>query len=63
VRLAWALIWLYTQAQRQDALSARNVLVNISGCFIVGFFLTLISERLILHPNWRLAIAVGFVGA
>ena len=40
-----------------------TLLVNISGCFIVGFFLTLISERLIVHPNWRLAIAVGFVGA
>lgn len=37
--------------------------INITGSFIIGCFLTLASERLALHPHWRLLVAVGFVGA
>ena len=38
-------------------------IINVSGSFIVGFFLALVSERINIHPNWKLAVAVGFVGA
>lgn len=38
-------------------------LVNITGCFILGFFLTIAAERLPLDPRWRLLVATGFVGA
>jgi CrcB protein len=37
--------------------------INITGSFIIGFFLTLVSERLSISPHIRLAVAVGFVGA
>jgi CrcB protein len=37
--------------------------VNVSGSFILGLFATAITERWIIHPHWRLLIAVGFVGA
>jgi fluoride exporter len=37
--------------------------INVSGSFIIGFFLTLATERLSVSPHLRLAIAVGFVGA
>jgi len=37
--------------------------INITGSFIVGFFLTLVTERLHLSEHLKLAIAVGFVGA
>ena len=37
--------------------------INVTGSFIIGFFLTLISNRITIHPNWRLLVAVGFVGA
>lgn len=40
-----------------------TLLINVSGSFIIGFFLTLVTERLNIHPNWRLGVAVGFVGA
>jgi|SRR5579872_3351769 len=36
--------------------------INISGCFILGLFATL-ALRLSWSPQWRLLIAVGFVGA
>lgn len=37
--------------------------INITGSFILGLFATLATERFILHPNWRLIVAIGFVGA
>ncbi len=37
--------------------------INTSGSFIIGFFLTLATERLAINPHLRLLIAVGFVGA
>jgi CrcB protein len=37
--------------------------INITGSFIIGFFLTLVTERMPVNPHVRLAVAVGFVGA
>ncbi|HEV2912715.1 MAG TPA: fluoride efflux transporter CrcB [Pyrinomonadaceae bacterium] len=37
--------------------------INISGSFIIGFFLTLVTERFPIGPHLRLAVAVGFIGA
>lgn len=37
--------------------------INITGSFIIGFFLTLVTERMPINPHVRLAVAVGFVGA
>ena len=37
--------------------------INITGSFIIGFFLTLAAERVSISPHLRLAVAVGFVGA
>lgn len=37
--------------------------INMTGSFIIGFFLTLVAERLSIGQHLRLAIAVGFVGA
>jgi CrcB protein len=37
--------------------------INVTGSFILGFFLTLVTERMSVSPHLRLAVAVGFVGA
>jgi len=37
--------------------------VNVSGCFIMGFATALLAERLVVHPNWRYLVPIGFVGA
>jgi CrcB protein len=37
--------------------------INVTGSFLVGFFLTLATERFQLNAHLRLAVAVGFVGA
>lgn len=40
-----------------------TLVINVSGSFVIGFFLMLISERVIIHPHWRLFFAIGFLGA
>ncbi len=37
--------------------------VNVTGCLIMGFATALLTERLVVHPNWRYLIPIGFVGA
>jgi CrcB protein len=39
-----------------------TLIVNVAGCFIIGAFMTLTTERIIVSPYWRLLITVGFVG-
>jgi CrcB protein len=37
--------------------------VNISGCLIMGIAATLLTDRLVVNPNWRFLIPIGFIGA
>lgn len=39
-----------------------TVFINITGSFLIGFFMVLLTERLRPHPNWRLLLVVGFLG-
>jgi len=36
--------------------------INISGSFLIGVLMTLLTERLNPHPNWRLFLVVGILG-
>jgi len=36
--------------------------VNLSGSFLVGLIMTLLTERFDPHPNWRLFLVVGVLG-
>lgn|SRR5579864_1931687 len=40
-----------------------TLMINISGSFIVGFFMIWATERVLIDPRWRLLIVVGFCGA
>ena len=37
--------------------------INISGSFLIGFILTVLTERTHLNPHWRYLIPIGFIGA
>ena len=39
-----------------------TMIINVSGSFILGFFITLVTERVAVSPNWRFLIAVGLLG-
>ncbi len=38
-------------------------LVNLFGCFVLSFFMTLTAERFLVDPRLRLFFTVGFLGA
>jgi CrcB protein len=40
-----------------------TVLINITGSFVLGYFLIYSTERALLDPRWRLLVAVGFCGS
>ena len=40
-----------------------TVVVNVTGCFIMGVVTVLLTDRLVVHPNWRFLIPIGFIGA
>jgi fluoride exporter len=36
--------------------------INITGAFLIGTLMTLLTERFHPHPNWRLFLVVGILG-
>lgn len=39
-----------------------TLIINISGSLILGFFVTLVTQRLTVSPEWRAFVAVGLLG-
>ena len=37
--------------------------VNISGSFLLGLIVTVLTERTRLNPNWLYLVPIGFIGA
>jgi CrcB protein len=40
-----------------------TLIVNVSGSLVLGFFLVLAGERMLLDPRWRMLVAIGFCGS
>ncbi len=40
-----------------------TLIINVSGSFVIGLFLTLIAGRFTTAPSLRLFFAIGFLGA
>jgi CrcB protein len=36
--------------------------INVTGSFLIGLTMTLLTERLQPHPNWQLALVTGVLG-
>ena len=39
-----------------------TLLVNVVGCYLIGLFMVLATERFMLPAHWRLLVASGFLG-
>lgn len=39
-----------------------TLLINVSGAFVIGVFLALVTSRTEVNPLWRLFFATGFLG-
>jgi CrcB protein len=59
----WISIWV--QQRWGGSFPWGTFIINVSGCFILGLFMTLFAERFEFEhaPALRLAVAVGFIGA
>jgi CrcB protein len=40
-----------------------NLIINLSGSFILGLLMTLFTNRFLVDPNWRVLVAIGFLGS
>jgi CrcB protein len=39
-----------------------TLVINVTGSFLIGLLMTLLTERMTPHPNWRLFLVVGVLG-
>jgi len=39
-----------------------TVVINITGSFLIGVLMILLTEKFQMHENWRLLLVVGFLG-
>ncbi len=53
--------WVYSKAE--TLFPWGTFAVNISGCFFIGLVYILSVELLVISPNMRTFLAVGFLGA
>lgn len=61
--LARYLITGMTRSVAGSAFPWGTLVVNISGSFLLGLMYAATAQRAIIDPQWRLVIAVGFIGS
>ena len=52
----------FVQVRTGGTFPYGTLLINLSGCFLLGLIGQLTVNRLVISPDWRVAIAVGFFG-
>lgn len=57
------LVSLYIAERLGGAFPYGTMMINVTGSLVMGFFLTLVTERVPVDPVWRLFFATGFLGA
>src|SRR5690242_6972318 len=50
------------QVRAGSAFPYGTLLINLTGCFFLGLIGQFTMNRIVLSPDWRLAITVGFFG-
>jgi fluoride exporter len=50
------------QVRTASTFPVGTLLVNLSGCFLIGLIGQFTLNRMVISPDWRVAIAVGFLG-
>ncbi len=51
------------QYRTETSFPTGTLTVNLLGCFLLGGIGQFALERLIIPPDWRIAITIGFLGA
>ena len=50
------------QIRIASAFPYGTLLINLTGCFLLGLIGQFTLNRMVISPDWRVAIAVGFFG-
>ncbi|MGB8542703.1 MAG: fluoride efflux transporter CrcB [Candidatus Acidiferrales bacterium] len=52
----------YISSRFPTRFPSGTFIVNCTASFLIGFIITVLSERADWSPNWRYLIAIGFIG-
>jgi fluoride exporter len=55
-------IQVFTQVQTGGTFPWGTLLINLTGCFFLGLIGQFMLNRMMVSPDWRVAITVGFFG-
>jgi fluoride exporter len=55
-------IQVFTQVQTGSTFPWGTLLINLTGCFLLGLIGQITLNRMMVSPDWRMAITVGFFG-
>ena len=55
-------IQVFTQVQTGSTFPWGTLLINLTGCFLLGLVGQITLNRMMVSPDWRMAITVGFFG-
>jgi fluoride exporter len=50
------------QIRAGSAFPYGTLLINLTGCLLLGFLGQLTLNRMLIPPDWRVALTVGFLG-
>jgi len=53
----------WVQTRSAPGFPTGTLAVNLSGCLLLGFIAQYTLNHLVISPEWRIAITVGFFGA
>jgi CrcB protein len=51
--------WIHTN----NEFPLATLLINVSGCFLLGWFLTFVSQLRKIRPEFTLLVGTGFIGS
>jgi CrcB protein len=56
--------WISTETYRLlgQGFPYGTLLVNVVGCFLIGFLMAFFEERFVINPNLRIFLTIGILG-
>ena len=54
-------VWVYERVGTRFPYG--TLVINVTGCFLMGLVLAILDTHLEISPAWRYAIPIGFIGA
>jgi CrcB protein len=61
--IARFLVGSYIGQRMGERFPYGTFVINLSGSFLIGLIMTLLTEKTQLSPNWRYFVPIGFIGA